>query len=317
MEDRLKSIGEIFYPRSTAARNRVVLRKQRFVHYTSASVAASILINKTVWMRNAITMNDFSETEHGTSCLTAAYNSEIGVRFKDGLDLLHPGFSQDFESRFNKWIPHFKTDTFITCLSEHDDSEDELGRLSMWRAYGGSNGIAMVLNNTPFIAITNQLRAYSSPVAYLSQSQFMEEFNLFVEKIASHRELMKSFLYEELMGIIFQAFRYHILCTKHPGFHEEKEWRVLYCPSLERSDYISESLETVREVPQIVYKIPLRHDPDAGLIGADIPSILDRIIIGPTQQALTVFQTMKALLIRAEVTDPEKKLFISSIPLRG
>ncbi|WP_176401110.1 hypothetical protein [Sphingobium sp. Z007] len=58
-------------------------RNARFVHYTSAEVAVSILRNNNAWMRNLVTMNDFSEVEHGKSCLFPAYKSDAGIKLKN------------------------------------------------------------------------------------------------------------------------------------------------------------------------------------------------------------------------------------------
>ena len=46
-----------------------------------------------------------------------------------------------------------RTDTYLTCVSEHKAEEDTLGRLSMWRAYyGGTNGVALVMDIAAFQA---------------------------------------------------------------------------------------------------------------------------------------------------------------------
>jgi hypothetical protein len=142
-------LAQIFFPFATRKQMEVRARNTRFVHYTSAEVAVSILKNEEVWMRKSNTMNDFMEIEHGLSCLKASYDGEPGNRFKATLDCMLPGCRAEVEKRFNSWIPHFKADTYLTCVSEHLDSEDGLGRLSMWRAYGGAAGVAVVLNNTP------------------------------------------------------------------------------------------------------------------------------------------------------------------------
>jgi hypothetical protein len=47
----------------------------------------------------------------------------------------------------------FLTGTYLACLSEHQD-EDEHGRLPMWRAYGATTGIALVINAAPVIGPT-------------------------------------------------------------------------------------------------------------------------------------------------------------------
>lgn len=106
-------------------------RNARFVHYTTAEVAASILRNNDVWMRNVVTMNDFSEVEHGKACLFPAYKSDDGLKLQNFLNEMEDGLSKKFEDLFNGWIRDLETKTFITCFSEHRDNEDFLGRLSM------------------------------------------------------------------------------------------------------------------------------------------------------------------------------------------
>ena len=41
---------------------------------------------------------------------------------------------------FNNSWSDIRLNTYITCVSEHQDSEDKHGRLSMWRAFGGGTG---------------------------------------------------------------------------------------------------------------------------------------------------------------------------------
>ncbi|MFX6945320.1 hypothetical protein ABTH53_19890, partial [Acinetobacter baumannii] len=70
------------------------------------------------------------------------------------LDRIQPGLRDDLAKLFDGHTDAFRVGTFITSLSEHADSEDEYGRLSMWRAYGGRAGVALVLNNAAFAAET-------------------------------------------------------------------------------------------------------------------------------------------------------------------
>jgi hypothetical protein len=115
---------------------------QRLVHYTSADTVASIIRNKEFWMRKSVLMNDYREVEHGFDCLNASYKKNKD-RMQAVLDGMFSNFCSRLEERFNNWLPHFRADTYITCASEHDPSEDRLGRLSMWRAYGGTTGVLL------------------------------------------------------------------------------------------------------------------------------------------------------------------------------
>jgi len=267
-------------------------------------------------MRNANTMNDFMEVEHGYRCLLSAYQGEAGIKFKDVLDRLHPGFRQGVENLFDGWSQSFKSGTYLSCISEHLDSEDTVGRLSMWRAYGGDTGVAIVLNNKPFVSPSDALRAYTSPVAYLGPEQFKAEF----QRIANRMEENTKFLSEVditlLTGFLFNMFRFSVLGTKHPGFHEEREWRIIHTPGLENSDRLLKDIQIVRGTPQVIYKIPLKDIPDEGFVGAEIPQLVDRVIIGPTQYPLTMYQAFVELLTDAGVENAGSKVWVSDIPLR-
>ena len=63
----------------------------------------------------------------------------------------------------------------MTCISEHLEDEDNHGRLSIWRAYGGSTGVAMVMNSRAMFTESNALGAFTSPVQYANVETFGRE----------------------------------------------------------------------------------------------------------------------------------------------
>ena len=111
----------------------------RFVYYTSAETAFRILDTKRIWMRNVTCMSDYSEVQHGFNILNGILSKPENRRaFNEALDCCAPGCGEEAISAFNSWWADIRFNNYITCISEHDDSEDQHGRLSMWRAYGGS-----------------------------------------------------------------------------------------------------------------------------------------------------------------------------------
>lgn len=288
----------------------------RFVHYCSAEAAYHIITSSRIRMRNAAVMNDFMEIEHGSACLAAAWHGPAGDRLKVLTDGMFPGISTELAKLFDGWAPHFKTDTYIACLSEHDEAEDNLGRLSMWRAYGSPSGVAAVLNPDVFLGVSNAIEAFTSPVAYLSEEDFVAEFTRVVDNIETNRDWLIEGGKDDLLSRLFQAFRFAVLCTKHPGFKEEREWRIVYAPSFSRSEKIVPSIELIRGVPQIVHSIPFKDYPEEDFIGAELPKLIDRIIIGPTEFPEQLRQATVALLEAEKVPDAAKKVVCSTIPLR-
>jgi hypothetical protein len=288
----------------------------RFAHYCSAEAAFHILKSRKMRLRNAAVMNDFMEIEHGSACLARVWRSDTGKRLKEIVDGLFPGLSDELTNVLDAWRHDFQTETFITCLSEHDPEENELGKLSMWRAYGGSSGVAIVLNPAVFLSVSDALPTFTSPVAYLSPEAFEMEFERVVGNIETSLDFIKAEGRDELYNSLFHAFRTSMLCTKHPGFSEEREWRIVYAPSLNSSDRIIPSVELIRGAPQIVHSIPFKDYPEEGLVGAELPKLIDRVIIGPTEFPYQLRQAIVSLLTEAGVTDAAEKVFVSTIPLR-
>lgn len=85
---------QIFHPVATAQQAVAFSesKRTRFVYYTRAETAMSILKNKQIWMRKSMCMNDFSEVQYGLQRLTEVYlNSETGKIFRSLLDRLFDG----------------------------------------------------------------------------------------------------------------------------------------------------------------------------------------------------------------------------------
>lgn len=299
-------------------RSREVLASGgRFAYYTTADTATSILKNKQIWMRNTTTMNDYMEVAYGFKCLHAAWGrAEPGNPVYLALERSFPGLYKEVSDYFNTWLPGIQGDTYITCVSEHLPEEDRTGRLSMWRAYGGRAGIALVLKGAVMFSETDVLHAYSSPVAYLSSDEFATEVTEVTKNIEEEVEYIRSLDRELLKNVLFNMLRFAVLCTKHPGFKEEREWRVIASPAMNPSEFLIPAVEVVRGTPQTVLKLDLKNHPDQGLFGLALPELLDRVIIGPCEFPQVILGALYRLLVDAGVPDPGSKIFVSDIPLR-
>ncbi|MCW8890874.1 MAG: DUF2971 domain-containing protein [Sedimenticola sp.] len=315
-ETHLKALT-IFYPRILDSIELVAHQGLRFVQYTSAEAAMSIIKNKEVWLRNVQCMNDYMEVDHGIDCLVAAFNNDTeGVRFKAVMESIFPGIITDIANLFDSWLPYLRSKTYIACVSEHPSSEDEFGRLSMWRAYGGKQPIAIVMNNSAFRSESDALAAYTHPVAYLGTNDFNAEFGLLTERINKERAFVKELTKDKVIAYLFEQFKTFALCLKHPGFFEEREWRVVYNPALKTSDYIRSSIESIDGVPQEIHKIPLNNLPELNLMNIEICELIERIIIGPTDHQSVLGDTFIKLLTESGCKNASERVFYSGIPLR-
>lgn len=287
------------------------------VQYTSADAGKSILINKEVWLRNVQCMNDYREVIHGIDCLVNVFrNDKEGAQFQKLIEELLPGAIDKVVKLFDSWIPYLRESTHIACVSEHPKDEDLYGRLSMWRAYGGKRPIAIVMNPEAFRSESDVLAAYTYPVEYMDTDNFKQQFDALTKRIKDGSDFIKELGVDQVVAYLFELFKNYALCLKHPGFKEEREWRVVYNPQLEPSDYIQSSIESIDGVPQEVHKIPLKNIPEHGLLNVEIPELIERIIIGPTDQQLVIGHTFVKLLTEAGCDDAIERVHYSGISLR-
>jgi len=317
MEEAQERLISIFFPDLPSQIQHVKDGEVKFAQYTSAEAAASIITSEQVWLRNAQCMNDFSEIQHGIDCLVAAYRSDDPRnKLKSLLDTLFPGSRKRLEDLFNSWIPYFRDDTYITCLSEHPPKENEYGRLSMWRAYGGRQSVAVVLNTEVFTSDTDIFSANIFRVSYISQEEFNEKFFSLSERMEAQIEFLSKLDENTVLNTLFELFRGYAVSLKHPGFAEEKEWRIVYMPAFKSSEHVELEIETIQGLPQGVCKIPLKDFPDRGFSGASIPKLINRIIIGPNDGQIILRKSFITLLEAAGCQNAHEMVHASGIPLR-
>jgi len=311
-----EEILQLFVPH-LLERRAIFSTGKRLVHYTSAESAYKIIAGRQIWLRNAQMMNDFSEIRHGIDCVVDAWDSPTGKDLQAMLDRLKIGLRDELAELFNGHADGLKVGTFIVSLSEHEDDEDQLGRLSMWRAYGGRTGVALVLNNAAFAAMTDEMRVYSSPVFYQDIPTFVQWFEGWAKPILAAEEKLNEIGPEQVRNWLFMMFRSFALCTKHPGFLEEKEWRVFYSRMHEGvSDWIEPAVEIVNGVPQRLMKLHLKDNAELGIAGVAPASLLNRVIIGPCEYPIQVRDAIAAAMTEAGIENPLPMMWMSLIPYR-
>lgn len=319
MERGIK-IEEILMPKVRESRHGVYdgRTNSRFVHYTSAEAALNIIKNKELWLRNATCMDDYREVQHGFELINSFFVDPINTKmFVDALEMCAPGIGQQAIAQFNKWWRDIQFSSFISSLSVHKDSEDLHGRLSMWRGFGGTAArVAFVINIPWFLQSQADLKIMFNPVSYDSKDQVNDDLIRMCEAIRNNVGLLRSIDSNELLGHVLNMLITHVTCSKHEGFHEEQEWRLLYSPEILSSNLIKKSTEIVRGVPQIVYKIPLDATTYPELADVDFGQIFDRLIIGPSPYPWAMYQAFSDALRVAGVCNPEAKIFASGIPIR-
>lgn len=290
----------------------------RFVHYTRAEAAFNILKSKCIWMRNATCMNDFNEMKHGINCLIHAFSGDVGKRFNEALEGCFPGLAGEIDTRFTNAAPALLEHTYITSVSEHSDDEEAYGRLSMWQSYGSDTSVALVFNNGPFLRDSNAIPIYLTPVAYINSNGFAELINQIAINIEEKKELFGKISREDFAEWIFRALIFAVVSSKHEGFREEKEWRIVHLPTLWPANPERLPLDQVclAGVPQPIFKIPFVDYIEEGFYGVTLPDLISRIIVGPTQYPEPIRMAFAQLLVAAGTENAFERIHCSDITLR-
>ncbi len=186
----------------------------------------------------------------------------------------------------------------------------------MWRAYGGASGVAIVIKSSALLLSYEGLGVYSSPVAYLDAAGFETKLAEVLDGWEAAKDILKQYSRDELLWRVMNMFRFAVLSTKHPGFVEEREWRLIHFPQIEGvgKHVLKPCIKTIRGVPQPVRRLPL--DGSEGAEGIKLSSIIDLVVIGPTQFPQVIREAFIDALTRRGVEDPSSKIVVSGIPLR-
>lgn len=319
--DQAQRLEAVFLPWAREKRQKIHKPGEeptRFVHYTTAEAAHSIISTKRLMMRNARLMVDYSEIEHGIK-LVDKYMSDPAKNadFIEALDKCSPGLGGRAFSAFNAWRADMISHTYITCISEHRDAEDEHGRLSMWRAFGANtNCVALVLRIPFYTGAAGAMNVIFSPVIYPKLDEAMRWFDLTIEKINSNSKFLSSVDPDLLLNWAFFMLTSWATCVKHEGFAEEMEWRAIHSPHRAPSHYIKREDRIIRGIPQSVRMMPIDKSVAAEIAGLDAANIFDHLIIGPSSNPAPLHSFFVDALKAMGIADAEKRVVDSGIPIR-
>jgi len=314
-----KSQRDEAYQKRKRSGNATVDDRLRFVHYTTAEAALCIIRSKHIWMRNTNCMADYSEVHHGYELVNKVFFSDKSRTdaFVGALDACIPGAATEAMELFNKWRQDIGLSTYVTSLSEHDDTEDFHGRLSMWRAFGDNTArVALVVRPPNIPEGSLALNLMFSPVAYLSEDEVSRLLCEVIDNINSNCEFLRTVERHTVVWTVFYMFVAAVTCLKHEGFREEREWRAIYTPKLRPSPLMESCTKVIAGVPQLIYKIPMDITVSPALADLDFAAIFDRLIVGPSEYPWVMYEAFTDALATAGVPDAKERVWTSKIPLR-
>ena len=294
--------------------------KPLLAHYTSIKTLESILRNDEVWLSNPLFMNDMEEVRFGINegarLFIDSQELESACGAPHRFSLLKDKFNIYYDSFANDHV----IDTYIFCLSQHDEMNTD-GLLSMWRGYGGNgSGAAIVIDTakinfnekSPFIIAKVQ---YASTEARIDWIKFKlkEVANLLNDTHINDDEL------KVLAYIFFERLKIFALFTKHTGFDEEREWRVVYMRTRDTEKSFDPMFDYWIGPRGVEPKLKLKFSRLSDLMASDLSlsKIVRRIILGPSVSSPLAKTMIFKMLDRLQKPELKARVVASSIPYRA
>ena len=289
-------------------------------HYTSLENLENILKNEEVWLSNPLNMNDLEEVRFGIFNGIELVENHQGLRDSLGTKERQELFFAQFEAEHQEYSQNGALDIYVFCMSIHDP-EDSNGRLSMWRGYGlGGKGAAVVFDSAQIGEVATSPLEFG-PVQYGSIEGRRRTIESVVRRAAEFIQANETFddwLVYLANGLFRMLVRVAIF-TKHSGFSEEREWRLVYLKDSDYNQLLSDYFHYHYGPHGIEPKLKLPTRPIAGVISEEfsMDSLIAKIIIGPTEASPLKEATVKRMLTAIGKPELVEKLVTSDIPFRG
>jgi len=317
-----QEIRELFEPLWADAQGPDSFPSKRplLAHYTSVAVLEAILRNKEVWLSNPLFMNDLEEVRFGMT---------VGANLFLGSSEIEPacGSKQRFDtlrSTFNYWNNTFANehllDLYVFCLSQHA-KEDNDGLLSMWRGYGGNGSGAAIVFDTAKIDARESSPLIIAKVHYGTAEQRIDALKQYITQFAGILQTSK--LPDDKLShasyYFFQRLKQFSIFTKHRGFKEENEWRVVYLKDRDEAKSFDKMLSYGVGPRGVEPKLKLKIDAIPGLpeMNISLAEIVDRIILGPSVSSPLARATILRMVDALNLSELRNRIISSTIPFRA
>jgi len=294
-------------------------KRPLLAHYTSIQTFERIITTGQFWFSNPLFMNDLEELKFGMSEGAAEFYRSEQIKDACANKERHQILVRYFEHIFNDFDSNHVLSTYLLCFSEHEP-EDNDGLLSMWRGYGnGGSGAAIVID-------TSKINAYgASPliigkVHYGTKAERLAWINQKISDIACLvSEYAKSD--DDLFNVAwawFHRLKSFSLFTKHSGFREEHEWRVVYMSDRDREQRFKDYFSHLATDRGIEPKLKLPIGPMEGLTADDLSleKLIDRIILGPSIASNLGVNSLRQMLKNIGREALAYRVIASEIPFR-
>lgn len=295
------------------------IRKPLLAHYTSLEVLEKILRTNEIWFSNPLFMNDLEEVRFGLVGGVNKLKENDVVRTALGTEDRHTAFIEALDYYVNQFEQKHLLDTYIFCMSEHDPDDND-GMLSMWRGYGGNGRGGALVFDTSKLEIVEGSPLILAPVRYGSLEERLGWFDGMgssVKKILDENQIPDDKIHLASYAV-FERMKLFALFSKHSGFLEEKEWRVVYMSDRDQGRRLKPMLGYLNGPRGVEPKLRFKIEPIDGFTSPDFSfnKILASIVLGPSTSSPLAVRSIERMLELIHKPELKDRLIASTIPLR-
>ncbi len=288
-------------------------------HYTSVETLAKILKNEELWLSNPLFMNDLDEMRFGLT-RGKAFFDQADLEKSCGLDSEDAGkLRHAFNHYYTEYESKHALNVYILCLSKHSPDNTD-GLLSMWRAYGNNgSGAAIVFDTAAVGPVIEDTPLILTAVRYAStveRLQWLEQKVAHWAALVVEAKLPPDRLYVAAYSL-FSVILLFSLSTKHIGFDEEQEWRLIYMPERDQHKIYNDNFNYVVGARGVEPKLTLKIAPLPGAAAQfGFVDIVHSILLGPSISSLLATASVVRMLDKLGKGELAPKVRSSTIPLR-
>ncbi|MER2097341.1 MAG: DUF2971 domain-containing protein [Pseudomonas qingdaonensis] len=295
-------------------------KRPLLAHYTSIATLEGIMANDELWFSNPLFMNDLDEIRFGINESARVIRQSQEIKDSCGSKERYEIFQKVFESILGEFSNEHAFDIYVLCFSEHDETKDD-GLLSMWRGYGGNGNGAAIIFDSKELNYNEESPFIVSNVVYASAVDRLEWIQ---RKCVEFAEILKSTdVPNDKLHIpiwhLFERMKIFSIFTKHIGFAEEREWRVVYMRERDSNRKLDEMLHYAVGRTGVEPKLKLKIKPVEGITTDDfsLEKIVGKIILGPTVSSPLAINAVRRMLEKLGKPEIAKRLTASTTPFRG
>lgn len=295
-------------------------KRPYLAHYAPIETILAILRSNQVLMGNPSLMNDRDEMQFILDEASKLLISDQRLLPALSTQLRYNTFLNSFVG----YLSHFNNDAYMNlymfCCSEHSPNEID-GILSMWRGYGGNGKGAAIVFNTANIDSSVPSPFVITKIEYVSKEERRDWIKAKINHLLEY--IVKNPIIDTNIHLIafwtFQAFKFYACTTKHPGFKEENEWRVVYREELDKPDLKYKRFYALHTSRGLEPRCPLKFDEIKNAADQVITpdQLIDKIILGPSSAGPFAIETFKRMLDTTPYHVLKNRVFGSTIPYRA